>query len=123
MLPTTCNMPDLSGLQTHSSQAAFLLHQFIGADNNFPPAMASYRRNMVRLADKAVYDYCEVRKCVLAQIAETQRPHHEMLKGRQIYMFRAINELEDCIITVQRLFRYFEKVKSDRSGFPLDRLL
>ncbi len=78
---------------------------------------------MVRLADKAVHDYGEVRKCVLAQIAETQRSHHEMLKGRQIYMFRAIDKLEDCIITVQRLFRYFEKVKSDPSGFPLDRLL
>jgi hypothetical protein len=116
-------MPDLSGLRSHSSQAAFLLHQFVGADNNFPPAMASYRRNMVRLADKAVHDYGEVRNCVLAQIAEMQRSHDEMLKGRQIYMFRATDKLEDCIITVQRLFRYFEKVKSDPSGFPLDRLL
>jgi hypothetical protein len=123
MLPTACNMSDLSGLQSHSSQAAFLLHQLIGADNNFPPAMASYRRNMVRLADKAVQDYGEVRNCVLAQIAEMQRPPHEMVKGRQIYMFRATDKLEDCIITVQRLFRYFEKVKSDPSGFPLDRLL
>jgi hypothetical protein len=35
----------------------------------------------------------------------------------------ATDRLEDCIITVRRLFRYFEKVKSDQSGFPLDRLL
>jgi hypothetical protein len=79
---------------------------------------------MVRLADKAVHDYIDVRKCVLDQIAEAQRPHSEMLRGgRPIYMFRAIDKLEDCIITVRRLFRYFEKVKSDLSGFPLDRLL
>jgi hypothetical protein len=123
MFPTACNIPDLSGLRARSSQGAFLLNQLIGAGINFPPAMASYRRNMVRLADKAVHDYIDVRNSVLAQIAETQRPHDEMLRGRQIYMFRAVNKLEDCIITVQRLFRYFEKVKSDPSGFPLDRLL
>jgi hypothetical protein len=123
MLPTACNMPDLSGLQSHSPQGTFILNQLIGAGINFPPAMASYRRNIVRLADKAVHDYTDVRKCVLAQISEAQRPHNEMLRGRQIYMFGAIDRLEDCIITVQRLFRYFEKVKSDRIGFPLDRLL
>lgn len=85
--------------------------------------MASYRRNMVRLADKAVHDYMDVRDSVVAQIGEPKRTPDETRKGRQIYMFRATNKLEDCIITVQRLFRYFEKVKSDSSGFPLDRLL
>lgn len=116
-------MPDLSELQARPSNGTFLLNQLIGAGNNFPPAMASYRRNMVRVADKAVYDYIDVRNSVLAQIAEAQRPHNEMVKGRQIYMFRAVNKLEDCIITVQRLFRYFEKVKRDPSRFPLDGLL
>jgi hypothetical protein len=60
MLPTACNMPDLSDLQARSPQGVFLLNQFIGAGKDFPPTMASYRRNMVRLADKAVHDYTEV---------------------------------------------------------------
>lgn len=123
MIPTACNMPDLSDLQARSSQAAFLIHQLVGAENGFPPAMASYRRNMVRLADKAVQDFTEVRQGILAQIAEARRPPHEITKGRQIFMFRATDRLEDCIITVLRLFRYFERVKSDPTGFPLDRLL
>jgi hypothetical protein len=122
-LPTACNMPDLSDLEVRSPQEAFLLNQFIGAGKDFPPTMASYRRNMVRLADKAVHDYMEVRNSVLAQIAEAQRPYEEMVKGRVIYMFNAVNRLEDCIITVRRLLRYFEKVKSDPSRFPLERLL
>jgi hypothetical protein len=84
MLPTACNMPDLSGLRARSSQGAFLLNQLTGAGKHFPPAMASYRRNMVRLADKAVHDYIDVRNSVIAQIAETQRPHDEMVRGRQI---------------------------------------
>src|ERR1019366_7878450 len=68
MLPTACNMPDLSDLQARSSQGVFLLNQFIGPGKGFPPTMASYRRNMVRLADKAVHDYMDVRNSVLAQI-------------------------------------------------------
>jgi hypothetical protein len=123
MLPTACNMPDLSVLQTRSSQGALILQRLIGADANFPPAMASYRRNLVRLADKAVSDYSDVRNLVLSQIAEMQRPPNEMQRGRQIFMLRTIDKLEDCIITVRRLFRYFEKVRTDPSQFPLDRLL
>ena len=74
MLPTECNMPDLSSLQAQSSQGGFLLNQLIGAGKGFPPTMAAYRRNMVRLADKAVRDYMEVRNLIHAQIAEGRRP-------------------------------------------------
>ena len=123
MFPTECNIPDLSLLQAQSSQSGFLLNQLIGAGNGFPPTLAAYRRNMVRLADKAVRDFTEVRNLVLAQITEGQRPPHEMVKGRQIYMFAAIDRLEDCIITVGRLFRYLNKVKTDPVHFPLNRLL
>jgi hypothetical protein len=124
MLPTECNMPDLSSLQEQQAQGPFLINQLIGAENGFPEAMVSYRRNMVRLADKAVRDYMGARKYVLAQIQEMQRTPEEMARhGRFIYAHLTTDRLEDCIITVRRLFRYFEKVKSDQSRFPLDRLL
>jgi hypothetical protein len=119
MLPTECNMPDLSWLQKRPAQGAFLIHQMIGAEKRFPEAMGSYRRNMVRLADKAVQDYMDARECVLAQIQEMQRTPEEMSQGRIIYITRAADRLEDCILTVGRLFRYFEKVRSDKSCFPL----
>jgi len=124
MLPTECIMPDLSSLQEQQAEGPFLIHQLIGAENGVPEAMGSYRRNMVRLADKAVRDYTDARRYVLAQIQEMERTPEEMARhGRFIYAHLTTDRLEDCIITVRRLFRYFEKVKSDQSGFPLDRLL
>jgi len=123
-LPIQCNMPDLNPLLSRSAQGPFLLHQLIGAGVGFPDKMASYRRNLVRLADKAVRNYCDVRKYVMLQIAEQLRPPEEMARvGRILYMHEITNSLEDCIITTRRLFRYFERIKSDPSGFPLERLL
>src|SRR5260370_29506633 len=36
-------------------------------------------------------------------------------------MIEITNRLEDCLITTHRLYRYFEKIKSDPSGFSMDR--
>src|ERR1700759_3843283 len=103
-LPTQCNMPDLNYLLSRSAQGPFILHQLIGADVGFPPKMGSYRRNLVRLADKAVRNYCDVRKYVILQIEEQRRPPEEMARlGRIIYMHEITNSLEDCIITTRRL--------------------
>lgn len=121
MLPTKCAMPDLSKLTENPALHPFLIHQLIGAGVGFPAKMSAYRRNLVRLADKAARDYSEVRKCVLAQIEEMQRPPEQMTQGRQLFMVHASDKLEDCIITVRRLFRYCERIKSDRTRFPMDK--
>ena len=73
MLPTECNLPDLSSLENRLAMSPFSIDLLIGADNGFPDAISSYRRNIVRLADKAVRDYMDVRRCVLAQIHEMSR--------------------------------------------------
>ena len=117
-------MPDLSPLLSQKVQGPFLLHQLIGAGVGFPDKMASYRRNLVRLADKAVRNYCDARKYVILQIQEQERPPEEMARvGRIIYVHEATNSLEDCIITTRRLYRYFERIRTDPSEFPLERLL
>jgi hypothetical protein len=124
MLPTECNMPDLSALQSQAAQSSFLLHQLIGAGVGFPPRMSSHRRNLIRLADKAVSDYMDARGHVLAQIQEQRRSPAQMAReGRVIFLHRITDRLEDCIITVRRLFRYYERIKSDPSRFPLEQLL
>lgn len=124
MIPIQCNMPDLSRLRSESAQSPFLIHQLVGAGRGFPESMASYRRNVVRLADKAVREYEDVRACVLLQIKEQQRTPEEMsMTGRLLYTTEMTNRLEDCIVTTRRLYRYFERIKSDPSGFPLERLL
>jgi hypothetical protein len=118
-----CRMPDLSALLGGGATSTFLIHRLLNADERFPTPMASYRRNFVRLADKAVRDYSEVRNAVEAQINEAKRPATQIARqGRFIYVYLISDKLEDCIVTVRRLFRYFERIKSDPSRFPIDRL-
>jgi hypothetical protein len=114
MLPTECNMPDLSSLQEQQAQGTFLINQLIGAEKGFPEAMGSYRRNMVRLADKAVRDYMDARRYVLSQVQEMRRTPEEMAKhGRFIYAYLTTDRLEDCIITVRRTHPFPALIKQE----------
>jgi hypothetical protein len=121
VLPSECNMPDVSDLLASPAQKPFLTHQLMGAEADFPEKMLAYRRNFVRLADKAARDYADVRKCVLSLIQKQKSGTLEIMEGRLLVSFTT-DRLEDCIITVRRLFKYFERIKSDPTQFPLDRL-
>jgi hypothetical protein len=121
MLPSECNMPDVSDLLASPAQKPFLIHQLLGAELDFPEKMLAYRRNFVRLADKAARDYADVRRCVVSLIQQQKSGTLEMEGGRLLVSF-STDRLEDCIITVRRLFKYFERIKSDQTQFPLDRL-
>lgn len=121
MLPLKCGMPDLSDLLVSPADRIFLMHQLIGAEVDFPEQMLAYRRNFVRLADKAARDYTDVRKCVLTLI-EQPKLHKLGIAQMRLLMNVIVNKLEDCIITARRLFNYFERVKSNPTGFPLDTL-
>jgi hypothetical protein len=83
--------------------------------------MLAYRRNFIRLVDKAVRDYTDVRKCVLSLI-EQQKTRTLDVTGGRLLMCTTTDKIEDCIITVRRLFSYFERVKSDPTHFPIERL-
>jgi hypothetical protein len=106
-------MPDLSHLR-EKAQVAWLAKQNIGADRGFPETMSAYRRNVARLADKAARDYTDARQAVLALIRTSGL-------ARWSLAHMITDRLEDTIITVRRLFRYFEKIKSDPSRFPMDK--
>lgn len=122
MLIDKHSLPNLSSLMEKKAIATFLVHQLVGADEDFPPQMASFRRNFVRLADKVVRDYIRLYELVEKQIAEPMRSTTEMERdGRFIYVHLISDALEDCLITLCRLFRYFERIRTDESGFIVDR--
>lgn len=121
MIITECKMEDLSDLSKQKVVSAFIVCQLVGAGTDFPAHMSSYRCNFARLVDKAVSEYSNAREFVLAEIEEPKRPMKELMKGRLIYIHFISNELENCITTVKRLFNYFEKIKSDKTRFPIDK--
>jgi hypothetical protein len=44
------------------------MNQLVGSEKRFPEKMLIYRRNFLRLVDKAVHDYSDARNAVLSII-------------------------------------------------------
>lgn len=121
MIPSECNLPDLSGLLTKHLDQSFFVHQLVGSESRFPEKMLIYRRNFVRLADKALRDYLDARGAVLA-IVEKRKSHTLDIANGRLLSNLIANNLEDCLVTTHRLFTYFERIRTDIKSFPVDQL-
>ena len=83
-----------------------------------------YRRNFIRLVDRALREYHEARELILAQIAEMNRSPEEMIRdGRSIYLFRFPDHIETCINAVRRLYKLLERIKAEKESPELPREL
>lgn len=121
MVPTKCNMPSLYPELEGLVPQLLLLSLFMG-NGNLSRNAGLIRRSLVRLVDKAVYEYTLAREAILNQIEESQRPDEEMLKGRIIYMFGFTNHMENCLNSVRRVIGLLEALRSDVSAPAQDRI-
>lgn len=121
MVPTKCNMPSLYPELARLEPRLLLLSAFIG-NGNLSRNAGLIRRNLVRLVDKAIFEYTLARQAVLDQIAESKRPYEEMIKGRVIYMFGFTNHMENCLNAVRRVIGLLEVLRSDVSAPAQDRI-
>ncbi len=120
-IPKECKMPDLTYLDSLMSR---LIIQALIGDPGISPKAALYRRNFIRLIDKALKEYHRSREAILAQIQETKRPANEMIKnGRQIFIFQFTDHTENCINAISRLFKLLDRIKSEREVPALPRKL
>ena len=118
-IPSQCKMPDLSGLD--SPLIGLLLVQLLVGESGLSPKSRLYRRNFVRLLDKALREYHEAREAILADIAEENRSAEEIRKyGRHIHFIAFTDHIETCINAVSRLFKLLEAIKSEKESpaFP-----
>lgn len=121
-IPSECKMPDLSGLDSPFIGRLFV--QLLVGDRGLSRKAGLYRRNFIRLVDKALSEYDEAREIILAQIAESNRPPEEMSKdGRRLYMVAFTDYIEDCINAVRRLYMLIERFKSEKESPVLPREL
>jgi hypothetical protein len=106
-IPKECKMPDLSGLDALTNR---LLVQVIIGDPGISKKVALYRRNFVRLVDKALKEYHEAREAVLADIAEAWG----------MYFIAFTDHIETCINATARLYKLLERIKSEKEApaFP-----
>ncbi|MBN5152903.1 hypothetical protein JY458_18220 [Stenotrophomonas maltophilia] len=109
--------PELERLQPR----LLLLAAFIG-DGTLSRNAALIRRNLIRLIDKAVYEYSLARQAVLDQIAESQRSYEEMLGGRVIHMFGFTDHMENCLNATRRSLDLLQHLRADLSAPAQDRI-
>jgi len=115
-------MPDLSGLDY--PLVGRLVIQLLAGERGLSPKTSLYRRNFIRLVDKALREYHEARETILAEIAETKRPLEEMSRdGRNIYILTFADHIENCINAVQRLYKLLERIKAEKQSPGLPREL
>lgn len=120
-IPTTCKMPALYPELERLGPQLLVLTAFVG-NGRLSRNGGLLRRNIVRLVDKAIFEYTLARQAVLDQIAESQRPLEELLSGRIIYMFYFTNHMENCVNAVRRVIGLLEALRSDTSAPVQDRI-
>ncbi|MDY0978967.1 hypothetical protein [Stenotrophomonas sp. CFBP8994] len=121
MVPTECRMPSLYPELGRLQPQLILLAFFVG-NGTLSQNAALIRRNLVRLIDKAVYEYSLARQTVLDQIAESQRSYEQMLGGRVIHMFGFTDHMENCLNATRRALDLLQHLRADLSAPAQDRI-
>ncbi len=114
-------MPDLSDLD-FPLKKYLILHALVG-DKGLTQKESLYRRNFVRLVDKAIKEYQEARSTIILQIEEMNRPPEEMSKeGRIIHILGFTDHFESCINAINRLLKQLERIKRKNGSWMIPRL-
>lgn len=117
--PPECKMPDLSDLDTLTNR---LIVQSLIGEAGINRKVSLYRRNFVRLVDKALLEYAQAREVILDQIAEANRPTEEMLRnGRYFNIFGFTNHIENCINAIRRIYKLLERIKTEKESPTIPR--
>ena len=111
MIPNECKMPDISDL-TYPLKLALLI-QIMAGDKGLSQKSSLYRREFVRLVDKAMFEYQESRSTIIAQIEEMQRSTEEIETGRVLYILGFTDHFENCINATARLLKLLDGIKSE----------
>lgn len=108
-IPSECKMPDLSDID--SPLLPFLVVQLLVGERGLSQKASLYRREFIRLVNKAVREYCEAREVLLAEVAE---------HGRHLRPYEFTDHIETCINAVSRLLKLLNRIKSEKasSSFP-----
>jgi hypothetical protein len=111
-IPTECKMPDLSGLD--SPLITRLLPQLLIGEPKLSQKTALYRRNFIRLIDKALREYNEARNHLLNEVT---------VPKRSLYVIGFTDHMENCINAISRLFRLLDRINSEKDSLKSPRAL
>jgi hypothetical protein len=98
-----------------------LIPQLLVGEGEDNPKISQYRRNFIRLTDKAISEYHEVRDLLTADVRETNATTKELKKtGLHFYMVAIVNHIENCINAISRLYKLLVRINSGKESevFP-----
>ena len=106
------NIPDVSGVPkvTHCYLAGSLTGTQVGMDKK----IELLRKNFVRLIDKAIYEYQFAREAIIDELEE---------KNSIIHTIAIINHLENCINSIHRVFKLYDRIKKSPHAPKMDKIL
>ena len=88
--------------------------QLLVGECSLSPKARLYRRNFIRLVDKAVREYRKAREVLLAEVAE---------HGRHLRSYEFTDHIETCINAASRLFKLLEGIRSEKEALNFPREL
>ncbi len=113
-IPKECKMPDLSSLDLLINR---LIVQLLIGNPGLSQKASLYRRNFVRLVDKALREYAEAREAILADISDANRSVKDLKKyGRRMHFIAFTDHIETCINAVARLYKILERIKLEKQS-------
>lgn len=105
VIASKCNMPELSGLDYPLINR--LIVQLLVGEKDFSIEARLYRRNFIRLIDKAIEEYNNAREVLLEQIKTG---------GQGIYVITFTNQIENCLNAVRRLYLLLDRIKAEKKS-------
>jgi|GEM_PF-1465728 len=120
---TDCKMPNLAKLNKEKILSIYLSSSLVGIGRGADDRrLDRFKVTYSRLIDKAIYEYCLVQEDVINEIEEPKRSIKELQKGRNFYAHLIMNNLENCINSIRRLFNILDKLNGAKY-YSLDKLV
>lgn len=91
--------------------SCYLAGVLVGVSKGMDKKVELSRINIVRLIDKAIYEYKMAREAILDEINR---------KDQHIYTVSIINHLENCINSIVRVFNLYKNIKRNPAGPKMD---
>ncbi|MCK5061095.1 hypothetical protein KAR28_00935 [Candidatus Parcubacteria bacterium] len=95
--------------------ACYLAGSLAGSGVGMDKKIELSRKNLVRLIDKAIYEYKMARETIIEEFSSKE--------NGVIYIHIIINHFENCLNSIHRVFNLYESIKRNQNGPYIDRSL
>ena len=108
----------------YSLVSVYLAGALVGYDQYEDKKTTSLKKNILRLIDKAIYEYNEAVEAINAEINENNRSYEDMMKnGTRMHTHLIINHFENCFNSLNRVFKLYEKIRRNKDAPKIEELL